>query len=92
MNAKIFISLVACANLAVITICADKFHWLGSGNLLLLSLLGILHLIISFGVLCWIPSGISFRIFIIGFLVVGQLWGIELITMITIWKIFGFNR
>lgn len=92
MNTKTWVSLAICASFAVITIWADKSHWLGGENLSLLSVLGVLHLVASLAILWWVPSGNAFKVAVIGLLVIGQLWGIELIAMVTVWKVFGFNR
>lgn len=92
MNIKAWVSLAICASLAALTIWTDRSHWLGGENISLLSVLGVLHLVASIAILWWVPSGNAFKVAVIGLLVIGQLWGIELIAMIAIWKAFGFNR
>jgi hypothetical protein len=90
MTSKLLVALAICAGITALTLGAQKAYWLGGDNFLLLSVLLVVHVIISSLILWLIPGSMLFKATVITFLIFGQWWGIEFVAMLAIWYLRGF--
>ncbi|MGZ0019897.1 hypothetical protein [Nitrosomonas sp. wSCUT-2] len=78
--------------IALSTILAERFFWhIGYSNFfLLLSVLALLHVIVSIVMIKENPDKFLLRLGAVVIFITGQWWLIELIAMLIIWNVRGF--
>jgi hypothetical protein len=91
MNSRIA-NLLICAVLAISTVVAKETMWhLGGIYWLVLGLCAIAHIGATSVVVCSSQSTTITRFSAVALLVVGQWWGIQMISMQAIWRLRGFS-
>lgn len=78
--------------IALSTILIERLFWhIGYSNyLLMLSILALIHIVVSAVIIIANPGKILLRLGAIVIFIIGQRWFIELIAMVMIWQVRGF--
>lgn len=87
-----FVLLAVSMFIALSTILIERLFWhIGYSNyLLLLSILALMHVVVSVVIIIANPGKLLLRLGAIVIFIIGQRWFIELIAMVIIWQARGF--